>query len=67
MRVLRVALIKNSPHDLYIMTKAEAMEESMVVEIVKEVVEEIVEVVEEIVEVNKEILEVVDRGGGGRD
>ena len=69
MRVLRVALIKSSSHDLYILTKimveeVETMEETMeeimvvvtmvVVTMVVEVVEEIVEVVvEEIVEVNR--------------
>ena len=56
MRVLRAALIKSSPHDLYIMTKImaeETMEEIMVVEIM--VVEEIVEevVTEEVEVVNK--------------
>ena len=57
MSVLRVALIKISPHDLYIMTKimmAEKMEDIMVEEEI--MVEEIVEVVE----VTKEILEVVE-------
>ena len=50
MRVVRAALIKSSPHDLYIMTKIMAeemdtMEEIMVVEVVEEIVEEVVEVV----------------------
>ena len=48
MRVLRVALIKSSPHDLYILTKIMVVEEIMEVveEIVVEVAEEIVEEVE---------------------
>ena len=56
MRVVRAALIKSSPHDLYIMTKIMAeemdtMEEIMVVEVVEEIVEEVVEEIVEAVEV----------------
>ena len=55
MRVLRAALIKSSPHDLYIMTKIMAEE----METMEEIMEEIMVVVTMVVEVVEEIVEEV--------